>query len=249
MASELAVAQHVPQTTSTWGRLLGVMLEPRTVFQEIDRQPNWVLPLVLLTLLSMGSWFVFVQRIGIDTMSRAELQNSSQWEQMSPEAREQAVAMSVTPVMQAIGYIPVTIGPAILLLVLSGVFLLAFSLTGAVVPPFRKLLSVSTHAIFGYTLISTALTVAVLFVAKNPRALDVNNLVHTNLGFLSDARERPVLAAFLGSLDLLSFYAIYLLSLGNSIVSRKSLRFNLTLTTALWAIYVAGKLGITAVWN
>ncbi|MGZ5441517.1 MAG: YIP1 family protein [Thermoanaerobaculia bacterium] len=249
MASELAVAQYVPQTRSSWWKLQGVILEPGAAFREIDRQPNWLLPLLLLTLLSIGAWFVFVQRIGLETMALAELQESAQWEQMTPEAREHALAMSTGTLMQVIGYVPVTIGPAILLLVVSAAFLLGFSLSGANAPPFRKLVSVSTHAIFAYTLISTVLTVGVLLAAKDPQGLDINNLVHSNLAFLANGRETPVLTSLLASLDLLSFYGIYLLSLGNSIISRKSFGFSLTLTTVLWATYVVGKLAITALWS
>lgn len=249
MASELAVAQYIPHTRSSWWKLQGVILEPRAAFREIDRRPNWLLPLLLLTLLSISAWFVFVQRIGLETMALAELQESAQWEQMTPEAREHALAMSTGTLMQVIGYVPVTIGPAILLLVVSAAFFLGFSLTGTNAPPFRKLVSVSTHAIFGYKLISTILTLAVLFVAKDPQRLNLNNLVQTNLAFLANAKETPVLASFLGSMDLLTFYAIYLLSLGNSVISRKSLGFNLTLTTVLWALYVAGKVAITAMWS
>jgi hypothetical protein len=102
---------------------------------------------------------------------------------------------------------------------------------------------------FAYGLFSTVLTIAVLLVARNPKELDINNLVHTNLAFLANAREAPVLAAVLGSLDVLSFYAIYLLSLGNSLVNKRSLGFNLAVTIVLWAIYVAGKVGLKALFS
>ena len=225
-----------------------VLFAPEIAFQNVERKPKWLLPLLLITVLSIVSWFAIVQRIGLDTISRTQLENSPQWEQMTPEAREHAIEMSTSTVMQVIGYVPVVVGPALLLLAVSGAFLLAFALTGAEAT-FRKLFAVSAHAIFGYTLVSTGLTIAVLLLARNPQALDVNNLVHTNLAFLAKGGERPVLAAFLGSLDLLSFYAIYLLSLGNSIVNRRSLGFNLAVTTFLWAVYVAGKLAITSFWS
>ena len=246
MTSEVLVAPPAPQIKSSWSKLSDVLFEPRAAFQQADLKPNWALPLLLITALSILSWTLSVQRIGIETIARTQLQGTAQWERMTPEARDAAVAMSSSTLMQAVGYVPVIVGPAILLLIISGAFLLAFAVRG-VKAPFRKVFSVCAHAIFAYTLVTTILTIVVLAVAENPDKLDINNLVYTNLAFLAGAKTKPALATLLGTLDVLSFYGIYLLSLGNSVVNRKSLTFNLAVTTILWAMYVAGKVGIRAV--
>ena len=49
-------AQSQP-VISPIGRIIGVFFSPKATFEDIVRKPSWVLPVVLLTLFSIGVSF------------------------------------------------------------------------------------------------------------------------------------------------------------------------------------------------
>ena len=56
-------AQSQP-AISPIGRIVGVFFSPKATFEDIVRKPSWVLPVVLLTLFSIGVSFAIVSSSG-----------------------------------------------------------------------------------------------------------------------------------------------------------------------------------------
>ena len=44
--------------------LAGIFLDPRTTFQRIKHRPVWLIPCLMLVLISLGSSYLIVERIG-----------------------------------------------------------------------------------------------------------------------------------------------------------------------------------------
>ena len=51
------------RSISSFGRIIGVFFSPKNTFEDIVRKPSWVLPIVLLTVLSLAVSFCINQRI------------------------------------------------------------------------------------------------------------------------------------------------------------------------------------------
>src|SRR5712671_998413 len=107
-------AQSQPAISAV-GRVVGVFFSPKTTFEDIVRKPSWVLPVVLLTLFSIGVSFAINQRINWREFMSQQIEKNPQAASMSAEQKEQRIeggAKFTPPFTYAIGLL----GPIILLL-------------------------------------------------------------------------------------------------------------------------------------
>ena len=115
---------------------------------------------------------------------------------------------------------------------------------------YKKLLGVTAHCLFFQTLIGSVMILLVYSLASDPKAIDIQNPVYTNLGPLVDAKESPILSKLASSVDLVVWYVIYLLGLGTATVSKRmAVGTGVALVAALYIVYVILGVGWTALWN
>jgi hypothetical protein len=216
-------------------RLQGIFFQPRRTFEEINKKPTWLIALVLTVVIGAAAMYVMTSRIGVETIIAQ--QNPNQ------ELNEQQREFMESPFMAAFFYASVVIGTPLVILVIAVVMMLLYWMAGSEAP-FSRVFSVVTHSFFAYSLIGSVIAVLIILLAQDPTELDFANLVSSNLGVLVDRIESPVLFSLLSSIDLFSAYLIFLLSLGLSIVGRKSIGASVWLVIVPWIIYVAGKTAI-----
>ncbi|RPI23170.1 MAG: hypothetical protein EHM61_20390 [Acidobacteria bacterium] len=220
---------------SLW-RLQGIFFQPKETFQEIARKPTWLIALVLCIVIGMVGFIVIMDRIGFDNMMAKQVEARGQ------EMTEQQREMMSSPAVKGFTYGMVIIGTPVVVLLTAGLLLALFWLTGADVT-FSRVFSVVAHSMLAFTLVSTVLGLVIVLVAADPTELDVQNLVASNLGILVSAKESPALFSLLSSIDALTFYYLFLLSLGMSVVGRKSFGTGAAMVLILWVVYVALKTG------
>jgi predicted permease len=63
MATPAITPEPAPQVSSI-SRIFGVIFSPKPTFESIAQQPTWILPLILFSLLSIVTVFIFGQRVG-----------------------------------------------------------------------------------------------------------------------------------------------------------------------------------------
>jgi hypothetical protein len=103
-------------------------------------------------------------------------------------------------------------------------------------------MGIVAHAYFPWILYSL-LFVLILYL-KTPGTVDLDNPIATNLGaFLPESTPKALMS--LGkSLDIFSVWTLLLLSVGFAAVNPKKLKGkSLSIAVAVWAIYVAIKMG------
>ncbi len=226
----------VDQGHSPWWKLQSIFFQPRAAFEAINLRADWIVPLILLIVMAIATTIVMDSKIGFEqiAMKQMELQGSS------PEQIEQAQAG--IGFIKIFAYVAAVLGSLVIALVTAAFLLLGFYMTGADVS-FKKTLSVVMYSLFAYSLIVTILSVTIIMIASDPSELDVANLVTSNLGTMVDKAQSPVLASLLSSVDVLSFYYLFLLSLGMAITTRKSFATGLAVVILIWAVYLAVKVG------
>lgn len=225
-------------------KLQGIFFQPRKTFEEINKKPHWLIALIAILIVGALGMLLLSTRIGLDNIAEQLIQQNPRTSEMPEDQR--AMAVSFTKGTFVVGAL---VGAPIIGLLISLALMLAFWVAGSTAG-FAKVYSVVVHSWFAYTVVATVLSAAVVLLAKEPTELDVMNMVATHLGALVDRVESPVLFAFLSSLDLLSFYMIFLLSVGMSVVARKSVGAAATLIVVLWLIYIGiFKVGMTALFT
>src|SRR3990167_6434826 len=73
-------------------RLAGVLFDPAPAFADVAARPaGWWLPLLLLTIITVGFIFAFTERVGWERFMRQQLEQSSRTQQMPVEQREEVL--------------------------------------------------------------------------------------------------------------------------------------------------------------
>lgn len=220
-------------------KLQAIFFQPRAAFEAINLRPDWVIPLILLIVMAIATTVVMDSKIGFEQIAIKQMEAQGS----SPEQIEQAQAG--LGLIKVFAYAGGVLGSLVIALVTAAFLLLGFYLTGADVS-FKKTLSVVMYSLFAYSLIVTILSITIIMVASDPAELDITNMVTSNLGTMVDKAESPVLASLLSSIDILSFYYLFLLSLGMAITTRKSLAASATVVILVWVVYLVAKLGWVA---
>jgi hypothetical protein len=252
MASPVTPAPEAAPSVSSVGRIFGAIFSPKPTFESIARRPTWILPLVLLSLLSILTIFIFGQRVGWrGFMIRQNQQNSrlqKQMDQMTPEQRDKMLDQQ-TKIAPIFGYGGAVLGLFIVAVIIAAVLMAALNLMSGGGIGFKTSLGIVAHS-WVPGLIGGLLGILVLFL-KDPSTIDLQHLVATNAGaFLSDDAPKWQ-ESLLSSFDLFTFWSMILMGIGYSAVNPKKISFGRALGTivVVWAIYVVCKVGLTAAFS
>jgi len=236
------------QPINHFGRIIGVFFSPKATFQEVVQRPSWIVPIILMTVLGLGVGFAMNQKINWRDVASKRIEESSRASQLTPEQKEQQLAMSdkISPVIAyAIGLLAPILGAVIV----GGVMLLAYNLLGGANANFNVSMAIVSHA-YVVTMISSLLFILVLFL-REPGTVDLDNPVATNLGaFMPDTSAKWLLK--LGSaIDIFSFWVLFLIALGFSAFNPRKLKLggSLGIAFAVWAAYEVCRVGISFVFS
>ena len=220
-------------------KLLGVFLEPQKTFKAIGQSSDWFIPLTACLLLVLIFNIVAVGRMGIGNILRTSLQGN-------PQADEIVAAAEGSMFTKLMIYVAPVISIPISLLALAGIFLVVLTLAGEDMN-YKKVFSVCAYSLFAYSLGSSFVTLMVIVFTKDFSDFDLRNPLASNVGyFLNPAETGKFLHSLASSLDLLSFWFLFLLGVGFAATSpRPNFRKSLTLVVSLWVVYVIGKAGLS----
>ena len=234
-------AQSQP-AISPVGRIFGVFFSPKATFEDIVKKPGWVLPVVLLTLLSIGVSFAINQRINWREFISQQMEKNPQAANMSAEQKEQRIeggAKFSAPFTYAIGLVGPIIGILVVALVMWG----AYNLLGGANANFGTSFAITAHA-FMTGLLSSVLFILVLYL-KPYGTVDLENPVATNLAAILPDDATKWLVALLKSFDIFTFWTLILLAIGFAAANPKKLKGTKAFTIAfsVWAVYVVCRVG------
>jgi len=234
-------AQSQP-AISPIGRIIGVFFSPKATFADIVRKPSWVLPVVLLTLFSIGVSFAINQRMNWREFISQQLEKSPQAANMSAEQKEQRIeggAKISPPFTYAIGLLGPIMGTLVVALVMWG----AYNLLGGANTNFGTSFAITAHA-FLTGLLSSILFILVLYL-KPYGSVDLENPVATNLAAVLPDGSAKWLVALLKSIDVFTIWILILLAIGFAATNPKKLRGSKAFTIAFsaWAVFVVCRVG------
>jgi hypothetical protein len=156
-----------------------------------------------------------------------------------------AMARAASPAVLYFTYAAVAFGVPLSMLIVSGI-LFAFSLMTSRPPKFGGMLAMVNLAFFPYFLVVVLMTALVMIVAPDKSALDINNVLATNVAaFVNKSETSKGLYALFTSLDLLSFIEIGLLSYGFSRLTKAGFAAGLAAVVGMWILYVLSKMALS----
>jgi len=201
------------------GRITGVFWEPGPVFENLAAVPRWWVPLILAIILAVIYVASFGEIVGWDTFLEQELAANSRVQQL-PAEQQQQIIQQQKGFVGIFSYGGALLGTAGTLLVISGVLLLCFKISGAGELSFRQAFSVTTYSWLPFSLYQVLSIIALYFT--NPADFNLRNPLPFNVGWFLDPASSPAwLVSALTSIDIFSFWVMALMALGFSAAARK----------------------------
>lgn len=225
-----------------FANLFDIYFAPGEAFARMLRRPGFLVPLALHVALSLGFTAVWVQKTDFRAFMKARIEESPRAARIPPEQMEQIVSQQAR-VMAPFAWASGLLAPPILVFVLSGVFLFVFRFFYASELTFKQALAIVASGFAAFALLTTPLLLGVLFL-KDDWTIPPQEAFQANATLLLEKSEtaKP-LYALLGSLDLLSFWLIFVLASGFAAASRRSWSWALAGIAVPWALYVLAKVG------
>src|SRR5947207_8727658 len=89
--------QPQPQgSKGAFERIIGVFFEPSATFADIARAPAFIVPLILVVLVSMGSAMIVVNKVDMRDFMAKQIEKNPRMDSLSKEQKEQAIERGAT---------------------------------------------------------------------------------------------------------------------------------------------------------
>jgi hypothetical protein len=218
-ATSLSEVEPV-KPSSLFSRVGGAVFSPSRTFKEVGLAPRVLMPIIVLLLVCAVCFFFMAKHLDLNSMM-----NSPQMSQASAQPGMNLDRLGlIISVAMAVIYPFVMI---IMALIIAGIGKLITFLVGAE-NTFKALFSVTLYIMIPITIIQAVLIILLLFL-KGPGQVSMQNLtsvVASNLGAIlgnlfGDDFLPKFLMKLLQSVDAFVIWAIALLAIGYSAVSRK----------------------------
>jgi hypothetical protein len=226
-----------PETTapvSSVGRIFGVIFSPKPTFESIAQKPTWIVPLIVLTLLSIGVSSILAARADWREVVREQLDKSGRLDKIPQEKREDTISGGAV-FAKYITYTAGFVGPAIGALISTAIYLVAFNVILGAGLKFKTSFSIVSYASVPSGL--RAILGSVILLLKDPSTINPNNFVASNIAaFLSS--DSPKWLLTLGTfLDVFAFWGLVLTAIGFSAANPKKLKLG-TALGVVFGVYV-----------
>jgi len=221
MATPIIPSPEPAKPDSSMARILGVLFSPKRTFESIVRYPTWLVPLIVLTLLSFVVSSVLAKRADWREVVREQLEQSGKLDKIPPDKRQDTIDGGAI-IGKNITYVAGLLAPSFLVLITSAIYLAAFNLIFGAQLDFKTLFSIVSYASIPSGL--RAILGTVILLLKDPTTINPNNFVASNVAaFLSS--DSPKWLITLGSfLDLFAFWSLVLTAIGFSAVNPKKIK-------------------------
>jgi hypothetical protein len=217
-------------------RIIGVIFSPDATMASVANRPDWVVPLVLLLIVSLAAGIIIAPRVDFASATREAMEQNKN---MSAEQVDKAVRITasvgkvfsyLSPVLSLIG-----------LLVIAGVLLLVFRLFGGE-GNFKQAFSVTCYSSVPTIIKSIVTLIIILARGTIIPAQELGTLVRSNLGFLADYKTHPMAFALYSSFDIFSVWFLFLMIIGFAYASRVSKAKSAGIIISLWVVVLLLKL-------
>ena len=225
---------------SALGRLVGVFVSPVRTFAAIAARPTWILPVAISAGLSLPISELILSKTDWRAVVTAQMAKAER--RLSEAQIDQAVeqAQRISWLWDVIA----VLAPIVVLFIVAAVLWGACNAFAWEVR-FPQSLGINSHAFLPGVLTALGL-LAALWNRTTVDPQKIGDVLPTNLGYVFAGRVDDVTHGLLASVDLFSFWTMALIVLGLSAAAKAPRGRVAALVVSLWALYVLGKAGASA---
>ena len=234
-------------------RLIGTLFSPGETFEDINRKPTWIAPLLIAIVTTVALSLFYDWRVKPDYSQIVRQQMKARAEKTGSEMPPEATVQTAAKVSTVVNWVSAVVGPVIGAFFIAGVYALGLLFLQAKTT-FKKILSVVCWTFCSVGLVS-AVVIAASVVVKDAASLkDVpwyyaSRYTATNLAAALSSDASDVMKALAGAVDVFSIWRLFLLTIGFTAIagSRKISRGKIGgLVVSLWLIGVLIGVGFAA---
>jgi hypothetical protein len=229
------------------GILGDLYFAPSAAFAAVLKRPAFWAPLLLVLGLNAGFTAMWLKKVDAEAFMKARIEESGRMDRIAADQRAGIIEQQARflPVMAGLG----PLFAVIFLLVIAGALTFVFRFFYAGEVAFRQGFAVTSWTSAAVGLVSLPLTLLILFL-KDDWTLNPQEVLQANPSLLVERGDvAGPLFALLSSLDLFSFWMIALLALGFGLACRARISSALWGVLVPWAVYVLGKVGLSAIFG
>lgn len=225
------------------GDFLSLYLAPGQGMAGIVARRRFLSALVALVAVNLVFTGIWLHKVEPRQFLKGQLEQSGRLEKIPPDQREELLETQSRffPIM---AWTSAVLGAPIFLLILASLYLFIFRFFYAAELDFKQSLAVSANGLLAVSLV-TSLLMLVTLTLRGDWNVSPQEALQANLSLLLDRESAPAwLFSLAGSIDLFSFWALALLSIGFGVATRRSAGSALWGVAAPWLIYVAGNVAL-----
>lgn len=222
--------------------LTDLYFDPRDAFASILRVPRLapaILGWLVLGVVFTGVWMNMVEP---REFFRTQMEEGGQWQKMTAEQRT-TVLDAQAKFFPILGWVGAIVGPIVFLMATSAVLMFVYRFFYAGEVSFSQSLAIVAWTFLALGLIATPLMLLVMGLKGDWNVSPQDALQANPTLFLERSDTAKWLWALLGSLDLFSFWHVFLLAAGFGVASKRSTGSAVWGVAAGWGILVLGKVG------
>ncbi len=231
-------------TMNAFQRLFGIFFSPIKTFQDINRKPSFLLPLIIMVLVAVIATVFVMPKIDMEATLQYQMEKKDQ--EITDEQMEQITAIQskvgriVGPIFQG-GFV------IVLVLIFAGLYF-AFLRIWKGGSTFSRVFAVTVFSFFVSILRQIlGLIMALRLEDKSIMAQDANNLFASNLAAFLDWKETaPALYVAAAHIDIFNIWTIILAIFGLAAVSKLQLKQSAATVLIVWLIWILLMVGITS---
>ena len=226
--------------------LVGVFIAPGDAFRAVAARPRWEAPLLLAIAIGLTFSAIWMTKADPVEFMKAQMEESGGMERIPPEKRAD-VLETQAKFFKVFAWIGPLVFAPLMYAGLAGLFLFVYRFFQGAEATFAQSLAVVAWCFAALGLVLNPLILLVMAL-KNEWSVDPHSVVQASAAALMDksTTSRPLYALAV-SCDLFSFWLMALLAIGfGAVIGRKASAAAWPIVI-LWALYVAGKCALAAI--
>ena len=221
-----------------FANLIDIYFAPGDAFANLLRKPSFHVPLLLHVVLSLTFTGIYLQKVDMGAFFAARMEEAGRTGSIPAERMEQ-IEQWTRVSFWAIG----ALLPPIAVFGLGGLFLFVYRFFYASEVNYAQSLAIVASAFAAFALLLTPLMLGVLAL-KDDWTIPPQEAFQANLTLLLDRQATAkALWALAGSLDLISFWQMFVLASGFGVASKRTWSGALAGIAVPWALFVMAKVG------
>ncbi|MGO9125947.1 MAG: YIP1 family protein [Terriglobales bacterium] len=236
-----------PASLSEGARILNTFIAPSKTFTDLRRSASWWAPFLLLSIVSLGFFYVVDQKIGFRKVSENQVQASPkatrQMDQLPPGQRSQAITRQATVLRYFLyGY------PGIILLwnlLVAAVLFATFKFAASAEVKFKTAFAIVMYASLPL-LIKTVLATISVAAGADPDSFNLQNPAATNPGYFLSPGNSPFLYSVATALDLFMIWTLMVTAIGFACVSKVKRSTAMAVVFGWYVVFTLGSAGLGA---